>query len=118
MTDNADTTLNALDALLDSEREALLRGDLEKLAELLVPKEDLIEALSQVPDRDAAAIRQLDRKVRRNQMLMDGALEGIRSVASRLARLREVKGALETYGADGKRRDIAAHSTTSVERRA
>ena len=63
-------------------------------------------------------MQMLDCKVRRNQLLMDGALEGIRAVSSRLAKLREVKGALETYGADGKKRDIIATTETSVERRA
>ena len=56
--------------------------------------------------------------MRHNQLLLDGALEGIRAVAKRMARLRDVKGALETYGADGKRRDIPLGPESSVERRA
>ncbi|MFC6636284.1 flagellar biosynthesis protein FlgN [Sulfitobacter sediminilitoris] len=107
-----------LSDLLDTEREALLKGDLEKLNELLVSKEALIEAMNSTPQSDLSAMQMLDSKVRRNQLLMDGALEGIRAVASRLAKLREVKGALETYGADGKKHDIVALPDSSVERRA
>lgn len=110
--------LTELSELLDQEREALLKGDLEKLGALLVPKEALIDALNVGPQPDSEAIRQLDRKVQRNQLLMDGALEGIRAVAARLAKLREVKGALETYGADGRKRDLPSPVESSVERRA
>ncbi len=114
---NTETSVK-LNEILDEEREALLRGDLEKLSALLVPKETLIEAMNSIPQADLNAVRILDGKVRRNQALLDGALEGIRSVAHRMARLRDVKGALETYGADGKRHDIPLGPDSSVERRA
>ena len=116
--EHADASLLQLDSLLDAEREALLAGDLERLGSLLEPKETLIEQMNMVAPADPAALRDLDRKVRRNQLLLDGALEGIRAVSSRLAKLRDVKGALETYGADGKKRDIIADAESSVERRA
>lgn len=116
--ERADASLSELDDLLEAERDALLAGDLERLGSLLEPKEALIEKMHATPPADAAALQVLDRKVRRNQLLLDGALEGIRAVSSRLAKLRDVKGALETYGADGKKRDIIAGVNTSVERRA
>ena len=106
-----------LSELLDAEREALLKGDLEKLNALLVSKEALIEAMNAVPQTDLTTMQMLDSKVKRNQLLLDGALEGIRAVAVRMARLHEVKGALETYGADGKRHDIQLDIDSSVEHR-
>lgn len=112
------TTTDELNSLLDAEREALLKGDLKALEDLLVPKEALIAAMNEAPQTDLDEMQQLDTKVRRNQLLMDSALEGIRAVAARMAQLREVEGALETYGADGKRRDIPLHNDISVERRA
>lgn len=115
---NSEATTAKLSELLDTEREALLQGDLEKLGDLLVPKEALIETMNAVPQTDVSAILMLDSKVKRNQLLLDGALEGIRAVAVRMVQLREVKGALETYGADGKRRDIPLENDSSVERRA
>lgn len=119
MTDEPhDKSIDRLNTILDAERQALLEGDLEKLSTLLGDKTALIEALNGTPQSDLAALEQLDNKVRRNQLLLDGALEGIRSVSSKLAKLREVKGTLETYGADGKRHDIVSEPENSVERRA
>ena len=110
-------TLEALSTLLDVEREALLEGDLNQLSELLRSKEALIEKMNATPQTDLKAIRMLDGKVKRNQLLLDGALEGIRSVADRLAHLRQIKGTLETYGDDGSRRDISLGPETTVEHR-
>ncbi len=115
---NSAATPAELSDLLDLEREALLRGDLEKLSVLLVPKEALIEAMNATQQTDVSAMMLLESKVKRNQLLLGGALEGIRAVSLRMAQLREVKGALETYGADGKRRDIPLECDSSVERRA
>ena len=118
MTANSNaTTTEELSDLLVAEREALLKGDLEKLNALLVSKESLIEAINAVPQTDLSTMEMLDKKVKRNQLLLDGAREGIRAVAARMARLREVKGALETYGADGKRHDIQLDIDSSVEHR-
>lgn len=110
-------TLEDLSTLLEAEREALLTGDLDKLAGLLSSKETLIEEMNSTPQSDIMAIQSLDQKVKRNQLLLDGAMEGIRAVAKRLAHLRQVKGALETYGADGKRYDIPLAAESSVEHR-
>lgn len=104
--------------LLDMEREALITGDLERLAELLTPKEALIEAMGDLPLAELTDLQALDIKVRRNQLLFDSALEGIRAVSTRLASLREVKAAFETYGADGRKHDIIPETNSSVERRA
>ncbi len=115
---NQAVTITELNELLDAEREALLQGDLESLNDLLVPKETLIAAMRDVPQTDLSAMQALDQKVKRNQLLLDGAMEGIRAVAQRMSQLREGRGALETYGADGKRHDISLGAETSVEHRA
>lgn len=117
-TNDTSETAQELHTLLDQEREALIEGDLAKLAELLTPKEALIDAMGALPLADLDDLQALDLKVRRNQLLFDSALEGIRAVASRLASLREVKAAFETYGADGRKHDILPEPDTSVERRA
>ncbi|MEM6939033.1 MAG: flagellar biosynthesis protein FlgN [Pseudomonadota bacterium] len=114
----APKTVEALSTLLDIEREALLQGDLERLADLLKDKEALIDDMNATPQSDLDAMQMLDGKVKRNQLLLDGAMEGIRAVAERLAHLRESKGAFETYGPDGKRHDIALGPQSSVEHRA
>ncbi|WP_370399797.1 flagellar biosynthesis protein FlgN [Sulfitobacter sp. JB4-11] len=108
----------ALNTLLDAEREALLQGDLESLADMLPTKEALIEDMNEAPPADIAAVQALGGKVRRNQLLLDGALEGIRAAVKRMAEMREIRAGLETYGADGQKRQIATDATNSVEKRA
>ncbi len=110
--------LDALDELLEAEREALLTGDLVKLTEMLPAKEALMNALNEEAPTDLPALLELDGKVRRNQLLLDGALEGIRDVAKRMADLRQMRGSLETYGSDGKKHNIDVATDHSVERRA
>ncbi len=110
-------TLEALNTILDQEREALLQGDLDHLSTLLVSKEELINEMNAKPQTDLTAMQKLDGKVKRNQLLLDGAMEGIRAVAKRLAHLRQVQGGLETYGPDGKRHDILLAPDSSVEHR-
>jgi flagellar biosynthesis/type III secretory pathway chaperone len=110
--------ISQLSDLLDKERKALLDGNLERVAQLLPPKEALIDQMNRVPQTDLASMQMLDGKVKRNQLLLDGALEGIRTVATRIEALRRVRNSLETYGADGKRRAVSVEDNTTVERRA
>ena len=110
--------MDALDDLLEAERAALLSGDLIKLTEMLPIKEALMNALSEENHANLPALVQLDGKVRRNQLLLDGALEGIRDVTRRMAELRRLRGSLETYDSDGKKRNIDVATDHSVERRA
>lgn len=115
-----DTTekIAALDALLEAERKALLAGELEKLAAMLENKEGLIAAINGAEHDDLPALQKLDGKVRRNQLLLDGALEGIRSVARRMAALRRIRSSLETYDSAGKKRNIDMTADRAVEKRA
>lgn len=109
---------NALDDLLEAERDALLKGNLEKLTAMLPQKEALIDALNTGAHTDLSTLQSLDKKVQRNQLLLDGAMEGIRNVALRLAELRSLRGSLETYGSDGKKRNIDVDIEHTVEKRA
>lgn len=95
-----------LDELLDQEREALLTGNLEKVGRLISRKESLIDELSVVEAVEVSELAVLDAKVKRNQGLLDQALEGIRSVAARLAAMRRVKHTLDTYDSSGSKHSI------------
>ncbi len=111
-------TIIALDDLLDAERRALLLGDLEKLSRLLEQKEALIDALKDHEMSEASQIETLSDKVNRNQELLNTALDGIRSVARRLAALRRVRASLDTYDAQGRKKVITNDPDRSVEKRA
>lgn len=110
--------LDALDDLLVSERRALLKGDLDKVARLSSQKEILIEQLVLAEGRDTAALKGLDDNLKRNQLLLDSALEGLRRVARRLSALRRVRTALDTYDAKGDRQTIDIKAGGNLEKRA
>ncbi len=110
--------IDALDDLLEAERTALLAGDLDEVARLLERKETLIESFATLDEVDRAPLADLQEKVKRNQALLDQALEGIRSVSRRLAALRRVRTSLETYDEKGERQKIDMSQDKSVEKRA
>jgi flagellar biosynthesis/type III secretory pathway chaperone len=107
-----------LDALLEEERAALLVGDLEKVSSLLERKEKIIDALSRLDAADAGALQSLNKKLHRNQALLDKALEGIRTVAKRLSALRQVRRSLDTYDEKGVKKAIEMDQTGKLEKRA
>lgn len=116
--DDAQTLIDRLDDLLEQERAALLEGDLEAITTLLENKERLIDALNDLTEAERPGIEAVEAKVRRNQALLNGALQGIRHVAARMAALRRVRRGLETYDAKGTKTTIEGEAEYSVEKRA
>lgn len=110
--------IDALDDVLDAERAALLEGNLDEVGRLLERKESLIDELSQMEMATREPLEGLSSKVERNQALLDQALEGIRSVAQRLAAMRRVRSSLDTYDEKGARRTIDVTPDGVVEKRA
>lgn len=110
--------VDALDDVLDAERAALLVGDLDEVGRLLERKETLIDQLAALDEGERASLETLNKKVQRNQVLLDQALEGIRTVARRLAALRRVRSSLETYDEKGERHTIEMAPDSAVEKRA
>jgi len=113
-----ETSADTLNTLLEVERSALLAGDLAALGDLLPEKEMLITTLNAHDQMDRNALKALGEKVRRNQLLLDSALEGIREVSNRMAALQKMRSGLATYGSDGVKHDIQVRTDHSVERRA
>lgn len=112
------TDFSELDSVLDQERALLLKGDLEGLRTLLPTKEQLVELFLNDATSSQGQIAPLEGKLQRNQLLLDGALDGIRAVAVRLAALRQVRTALDTYDAHGRKRHIDISTASKVETRA
>ncbi|MEP2640204.1 flagellar export chaperone FlgN [Roseobacter sp.] len=110
--------IDALDDVLEAERTALLAGDLDEIGRLLERKETLIDQLATLDEADREPLEALNAKVKRNQAMLDQALEGIRSVSRRLAALRRVRSSLETYDEKGERRTINLATQGDVEKRA
>ncbi|SLN44863.1 FlgN protein [Roseovarius litorisediminis] len=110
--------IDRLEELLDTERSALLQGDLEKIAGLVEEKESLIDALNVLDAGPRQKLEALQKKVMRNQALLDGALQGIRTVAARMAAFRRIRRSLETYDESGQKQIIQGEIERKVEKRA
>lgn len=116
--DALQTTIDSLDDLLDQERAALLRGELDKLQRLYEYKVRLIDQLRVLDLENSDDLRPLSDKIDRNQSLLSSALEGIRAVTRRLDAVRQARENLETYGADGKRTSLGTRAGKALEKRA
>jgi hypothetical protein len=110
--------IDELDDILEAERSALLSGELDEVGRLVPRKEALVDQLTEEATDNLPQLRALSEKVKRNQGLLDSSLEGIRTVARRLASLRRVRTALDTYDAYGAKQTIDVSAETSVEKRA
>lgn len=110
--------IDRLDELLEIERMALLEGNLERIAGLVDEKESLIDALNALDASPQQGLSALQEKVTRNQALLDGALQGIRTVAARMAAFRRIRRSLETYDESGRKQIIQGEIESKVEKRA
>lgn len=119
MTDETHQNLiDALDNLLDRERNALLNGKLDDIGKLISAKEDLIDRINALQPDERPALDTVHRKVTRNQALLNSALDGIRAVANRMADLRRVRAGLETYDRRGNKQTFGTQTSSNVEKRA
>ncbi|MGR3621148.1 flagellar biosynthesis protein FlgN [Pseudophaeobacter sp.] len=105
--------IEELDEILDQERQALVRGELDQIEALLSRKEAAISRLNAFEDLERAALNKVQTKVSRNQELLNSAMEGIRSVAARMTELRRVKKGLDVYDRTGRK---ARYGTTMGQR--
>lgn len=113
-----DTLIQQLDELLDKEHAALVSGDVQQLSQIVEEKETLIEQLNEAEFSAPEDMPDLTNKVHRNHALLEGALDGIRSAAKRLAELREVKKSLDTYDKNGRSKRIENETPGNLEKRA
>ena len=111
-------TIEALDDLLEAEREALLGGNIESIGQLYERKSELVEKLRVLDLKDRDEVSRLNEKISRNHALLGSALSGIRAVAQRLADVRQVRESLDTYDAHGKKSSVRTQSERSLEKRA
>ncbi|NVK14630.1 MAG: flagellar export chaperone FlgN [Rhodobacteraceae bacterium] len=110
--------IDDLDQILDQERTALMAGDLAKLEDLLAKKEKIIGKLNSVSELEREALEQVQTKLTRNQDLLDSAMNGIRSVAARMAELRRIRKGLDVYDQSGRRTRYGTRSGAKLEKRA
>ncbi|MEP1767163.1 MAG: flagellar biosynthesis protein FlgN [Sulfitobacter sp.] len=112
------TEIEKLATLLEQERLLLLDGNLEGLGKLLPEKEKLMDGLLEGEETPAQVFLPLEGKLNQNQLLLNGAMEGIRAVSERLAALRHVRTSLDTYDANGRRQQVTMQGKSQVEKHA
>jgi len=115
--DQAQILMDELDDLLEAERDALLAGKIDRIAPLIEDKDRVVGALNAL-ETPPDGLDLLHGKLDRNQTLLNGALIGIKRVATRIATLRRIRETLETYDSEGKRRTIQGEVVRKVEKRA
>ena len=96
-----------LRAVLEDERAALRSGALDRLGDILAAKERLAEEVAQrglgCGATEAEALRAA---ARRNAELLDAARTGLRAAMERLAERARLARSLDTYDAEGNRREL------------
>ena len=110
--------INRLDVLLEQERESLLNGNLAAVGESIEEKEALIATIATVPSSPRHELQNLSEKIARNQALFDGALQGIKKVAARVAAVRKARESMATYDQNGQKRTIPGKVARRLEKRA
>lgn len=115
---NHSTIFEALDALLQREKRALLEGAFDDLVEIGEEKTRLLDALETISPIERAPLETLQEAAGRNQSLLESALAGIRDVAERMTLLRQVRDSLQTYDAYGHKSDVYLATSGKLEKRA
>ncbi len=119
MIDNKSQELiDELDSILEEERDALIQGQLEKLESLLARKDVLISELNAHDALDRESLIGVHEKVSRNQVLLDSAMQGIRTVAARMQELRKVRKGLDVYDKAGRKSSYSTRASLKLEKRA
>ena len=112
-----DDLMQTMRELLDTERAALLSGDIASIETLIPLKSELLKRLEGAKEIQGTEVSDLRAMAVRNHELLDEAMKGIRSVAERLVAMRLVRERLETYDAMGQKKSILS-PRQSVERTA
>ena len=104
--------------LVEEERNAVLRGDLDHVARVFERKSDLIVALNGMEVADNAELEELRNQIERNQMLVEAAKRGAHMAVDRLKSMRRSRETLTLYDAHGRSVDHPTLGHPTFERRA
>jgi hypothetical protein len=103
-------------ALLDRERDILLRGPLSDLGSIVAAREAIVADLlaDAPPEGVLAALRQ---RAERNARLLLASLSGLRSAREQVAAVERASGVLKTYDAGGRAVEVSTKPTAQDRRR-
>ena len=110
--------VDALEELLDQERVALLKGDVDRINRAAARKEELVSKVDALTDIPSSVLTPLQDKLQRNQTLITHALDGIRAATQRIEDMRKARDSLQTYDQRGQLKDLSTTAKRAVEKRA
>lgn len=117
---NRKSLLVRIDAQLDAERSAILKGDLGSLGPMISSREEMVGALEGTIDPgDSKAIRQIEglqKKARRNATLIRAAIEGITSANKIVSEIEAAHAKLSTYSEQGQMHHVLRPKSTVTKR--
>ena len=113
---NNPSLFDAVDDLLDRERQAVLAGNLDGLTRLIPEKTRLMERMARTR-QPLGKTDELKAKALRNQRLLEAVAKGIKSVSAHVTGLQTSKAPLRTYDATGSSREMLQRRST-LEKRA
>ena len=111
------TAVEALNDLLDAERQAILRGDLDPLVRIGPEKARLMQHLPG-STTDSAPVQRLREKAGRNQELLIAVARGVKNAVRRLDAMKTQDISLKTYDRSGTSHRMASKPQPSLEKRA
>lgn len=108
-----------LERLLEDVRTALKSGDYQQLAALATEQERMIgrlqtQPVGTAPDKGQSA--RIADAARRNQRLIEAALEGFRSAARRRDDIRAAEQPIKTYDRTGQKTPLESNHATLEKR--
>lgn len=112
----AEISLHDIDAILDTEREAIVDGRLEEIETLIARKEQALEA-ARLADSNPDALRRLREKAQRNEQLLNGAMTGLRRAIGRIEEIRRGNAGLNTYTQSGAKTLLGHTGAAQVEKK-
>lgn len=105
--------IRRLKTLLEKERQALLAGDLERVAAFIEEKTVLTDRLEKAP---LAELRAMSGLLGRNAALLSAAKDGVTDVVATLRKQSAARTTLSTYDSAGRPAQIS-NARSATERR-
>lgn len=115
--DDPVTNLKKLTQLVELEHQALTQGEFEKLCDIYQEKQIFLSTVS-LTSEDAEVLEVVRDKMKRNHILFNESLAGMRTVISRMQLKTSTDKTINTYDAQGMMVPINIVPKTSITRRA
>lgn len=105
------TAAQALEDLLDRERELILAGKIAELSRIQRHKERLLSRLA--TQKNGRLLTRIRQRAERNQTLLTASARGLKAARKRIESFTVTSTPMRTYSADGAAQDLRANTPKS-----